>query len=82
MSSVPTTVALEQAINTLRQLPARERLKVLVEEIAAVEREIPEPPKQPKKSLKGLWKGVSISSEDIDEARREMWGNFPRDDIA
>jgi hypothetical protein len=25
--------------------------------------------------------GVDISAEDIDEARREMWGNFPRNDI-
>jgi hypothetical protein len=65
----------------LRQLPARERLKLLVEEIAEVEREIPEAPKKPKKSLKGILKGVSISAEEIDEARREMWGGFPRDDF-
>lgn len=37
--------------------------------------------KQPRKSLEGMWKGVDISAEDIDEARREMWGNFPRDDF-
>lgn len=36
---------------------------------------------QPLRSLQGLWNGVSISAEDIDEARREMWGNFPREDI-
>ena len=35
----------------------------------------------PRRSLFGVWKdkGVNISREDIDEARREMWGNFPRD---
>jgi len=40
-------------------------------------------PQQPLKSLKGLWAdlGVSISEKDIAEARREMWQNFPRDDI-
>ena len=37
--------------------------------------------KKPRKSLKGLWKGVNITAEDIDEARREMWGNFPKDDF-
>lgn len=26
--------------------------------------------------------GPAPSAEDIDEARREMWGNFPKDDIA
>jgi hypothetical protein len=34
-----------------------------------------------RRSLRGLFAdlGVTISEEDIDEARREMWGNFPRD---
>jgi hypothetical protein len=35
----------------------------------------------PRKSLRGLWKGFDITGEDIDEARREMWGNFPRADV-
>jgi hypothetical protein len=39
--------------------------------------------KQPRKSLYGLWagKGIDITEEDIDEIRREMWSNFPREDI-
>jgi hypothetical protein len=38
----------------------------------------------PKQSLYGLWAdlGIDISEEDIDQIRREMWGNFPREDIA
>ncbi len=37
--------------------------------------------KKPYPSLRGLWKGhaVDITEEDIAQARREMWGNFPRD---
>jgi len=37
----------------------------------------------PRESLLGLWKGMGfdVSEEDIAEARREMWGNFPRDDF-
>ncbi len=32
---------------------------------------------------RGMWKkyDISISVEDIAEARREIWGNFPRDDF-
>jgi Protein of unknown function (DUF2281) len=39
--------------------------------------------KAPLKSAAGLWAdlGIDITAEDIDEARREMWGNFPREDI-
>jgi hypothetical protein len=40
-------------------------------------------PKKPRKSGRGLWAdlNISLSAEDIDEARREMWKNFPRDDF-
>ncbi len=36
---------------------------------------------RPRRSLLGLWAdlNVQITEEDIAEARREMWGNFPRD---
>ena len=37
--------------------------------------------KKPLRSLLGLWSDlhVHITEEDIAEARREMWGKFPRD---
>jgi Protein of unknown function (DUF2281) len=36
--------------------------------------------KKPLRSLRGLWKDldIHITEEDIAEARREIWGNFPR----
>lgn len=36
---------------------------------------------KPLRSLLGLWAdlNVHITEEDIAEARREMWGDFPRD---
>lgn len=35
----------------------------------------------PRRSLEGIWADldVTITEEDIAEARREMWGNFPRE---
>jgi hypothetical protein len=38
-------------------------------------------PKGPRKSLRGIWKGFDISAEEIDAARHEMWGTFPRTDL-
>ena len=37
--------------------------------------------KTPRRSLLGLCAdlGIKITEEDIAEARKEMWGNFPRD---
>lgn len=36
---------------------------------------------QPHVSLEGIWAdmNVIITEEDIQEARKEMWGNFPRE---
>ena len=38
---------------------------------------------KPRRSSEGLCAdlGVDITAEDIAQARREMWGNFPREDI-
>ncbi len=37
--------------------------------------------KRPLRSVEGIWAdlGFDITEEDIPEARREMWGNFPRE---
>jgi len=44
--------------------------------------EATQPPK-PRKNGRGLWADLNIdlSAEEIDEARREMWKNFPSDDF-
>lgn len=36
---------------------------------------------KPRRSLLGLWQDLNshITEDDIAEARREMWGDFPRD---
>jgi hypothetical protein len=66
-------------IEKLATLPPEKQQEVLhfVESLE----ESPTP--SPQRSLKGLWAdlGVDLSAEDIDEARREMWGDFPREDI-
>jgi hypothetical protein len=37
----------------------------------------------PRRNIKGLWAdlGIGLSAEEIDANRREMWKNFPREDI-
>lgn len=69
----------------LRALPPDKQQEVLafVESLQQSNCQPPEPNPQPRRSIVGLWDhlGVDITEEDIDEARREMWGNFPRDDI-
>ena len=81
MSSTVAITA-DMVLEELRQLPPRERLRVIARALPELERELQEPaPHLP--SLRGLWKALDfdISAEEIDEVRREAWSDFPRGDI-
>jgi hypothetical protein len=69
----------EQVVERALRLSALERVRLVEQVAGSLEQEVT--PRRPRKSLYGLWADVSVSAEDIDQARREMWGNFPRDDI-
>lgn len=74
-------VTLEQVLSLARQLPPLDKVR-LIEHIAPdIERDIRR--HKPLKSLLGLCAdlGPAPSAKDIDEVRREMWKDFPREDI-
>ena len=68
----------EMVLEKLRGLPPEKQREVLkfVESLKPNE-----DTKKPLRSLEGIWEdlNIDITEEDIAEARREMWGNFPRD---
>ena len=68
----------ELVLEKLRGLPPEKQKEVLefVDSLKPVEGA-----KRPLRSLEGLLEDlhIDITEEDIAEARREMWGNFPRD---
>ncbi len=71
---------LEQTVlDKLRHLPPEEQREVLdfVEFLHERRRQTPF------RGVKGLWADldVQIGADEIDEARREMWGRFLREDI-
>ena len=63
-----------------QQLSTSEKARLLAEISASLQHEL-HTSAQPKRSLLGIWEGLDLSAEDIDTARDEMWGNFPREDI-
>jgi hypothetical protein len=74
-------MTLEQSlIEAVRSLPP-EKQQELLQHANQLRQQME--PKKPLKSIRGLWAdlGISLSAEEIDEARREMWKNFPRDDF-
>src|SRR5712691_7894083 len=73
----PVTIE-QQVLEKLRDLPP-EKQKEVLEFVDSLKEK--KGSAKPRRSLLGLWAdlNIHITEEDIAEARREMWGNFPRD---
>jgi Protein of unknown function (DUF2281) len=68
----------EQVLEKLRELPPEKQQEVL-QFVDSLQKQ--KSAKKPLRSLEGLWADldIHITEEDIAKARREVWGNFPRD---
>lgn len=68
----------ESFLEKLRQLPPDKQMEAIsfVEFLLKKTSE-----KGSKRSLKGLWSnlGIDLSTEEISNARNEMWSKFPRE---
>ena len=74
-------VTLEEALELVKQLSPVDKARLIERIVPDIERALKATWPTPRKSLRGLWRGLDITEEEIAEARREMWGNFPREDI-
>lgn len=74
-------VTLEEVLDLVKQLSPVDKVRLIERVAPEIEHELAFTTRTPRKSLRGLWRGLDISEEDIAEARREMWGSFPRGDI-
>ncbi len=68
----------QQVLQKLREL-APEKKKEVLAFVDSLAQESDGPKKL--RGLEGIWEdlNIEITDEDIGQARREMWGNFPRD---
>jgi hypothetical protein len=74
-------VSLEEALDLVKQLSPLDKARLIERIVPDIERELKAAQPTPRKSLRGLWRGLDITEEEIAEARREMWSIFPREDI-
>lgn len=79
-----SVASLDEIFSLAETLSPIEKVRLVERVMATLEDDLTEQQKTPLPSWYGLWKDleVSISPEDIDEARKEMWRNFPREDIS
>ncbi len=72
---------IEEAVQVLRRLSARKRLRVITQALAEIEKDLAKPSRYKRRSLLGLCAdlGPAPSAEIIDEARKSIWEGFPRE---
>ena len=75
----------DTVLDLVKKLTPGQKLRLIEAVIPDLEESLrlaEEAPK-PLRSLYGLWQdlNIDVSAEDIDEARRELWGQFPREDV-
>ena len=78
---MPESVNLEEVLNLAKQLSPLDRIRLIEQITPHLKRDFIVSPSQPRKSLRGIWKGINISEEEIAEVKEEMSSNFPREDI-
>lgn len=79
MSSQPTT--LDDVMELVETLSPLERVRLVERVMTTLEHDLAGDEYAEKRSLLGLWQGTTVTEQDIDEARKDMWGTFPREDL-
>ncbi len=74
-------VTLEEVLNLVKQLSPLDRIRLIEQITPQLKRDFVVVPSQPRKSLRGIWKGIDISEADLAKVKAEMSSNFPREDI-
>jgi hypothetical protein len=76
--------AFDDVVQDALRLSAMEKVSLIERLATALKYDLPVSNRKPLKSAYGILAkyGPAPSEEDIAEVRREMWGNFPREDIA
>jgi hypothetical protein len=71
----------DEALAMVEQLSLLERVRLMERIAATLERDMQAATPLP--DLYGSWADLNfdISAEEIDDVRREIWANFPREDI-
>lgn len=74
-------IELDEVVGMARGLSALDKVRLVEEVMALLEADLAGQQTGPARSYYGIWPDANISADDIAQARQEMWGNFPREDI-
>jgi hypothetical protein len=74
-------VTLEQVLELAKKLSLKDRIHLIEQVLPEIRLSLTDADNRSRQSLRGIWRGVDLTEEDITEIRQEMWAKFPREDI-
>jgi len=75
------TVTLEKVLILAEQLSLVDKVRLIEWLAPRIQQERRDRRSAGRRPLRGVWRGLDITEEEITEARRQMWENFPRQDV-
>ena len=75
------TVTLEEVLTLAEQLSLVDKVRLIELLAPRIQQERRACQSAGRRPLRGAWRGLDITEEEITEARRQMWENFPRQDV-
>lgn len=76
-----TQITLNEVKDLAQRLSRTDKIRLIAWMTPQIKQATPDVEPIKRKSLRGLWRGLDLTEADIDQSRREMWRNFPRQDI-
>ncbi len=73
-------MTLEEALTVVKQLSLIDKVRLMEVIAPQIKQELLTQQPRPRKSMRGLWRGIDITDADIAEIRQEMWQTFPREE--
>lgn len=64
-----------------RQLSWRDKVRLIQWIAPQIERDLQNRPSSAQQPLRGLWRELDLTETDIDQARKELWADFPREPL-
>jgi hypothetical protein len=75
-------ITVDEIVSLAGQLSALDKVRLIERLAPQIAQDLQAKDIQPRKSLRGLWRGVSTSDQEIEDVRKEIWQTFPREDIS
>jgi hypothetical protein len=75
------SVTVDVLIDLAGRLSTLDKVRLIESLVPQIAHDLQSESTQPRKSLRGLWRGQETPASEIDQARTDIWQNFPRQDI-